>query len=127
MTKMEIAILSVGLGWAAILFSIMGIVGAVGLFTSIVLHELSHSLVGRHYGVPIAGITLFIFGGIAEMSEDSPNPKSELLMALAGPLFSILLGVIFGLLFKMAKYLLSLASTCQRLKPKYLEDCLEVI
>lgn len=80
---------------------IMGIIGAAGLFISIILHELSHSLVGRHYEVPIAGITLFIFGGIAEMSKAPPDPKSELLMSLAGPAFSIFLGVIFSVLFQI--------------------------
>lgn len=74
---------------------IMGMLGTIGLFLSIVLHELSHSLVGRHYGVPIAGITLFIFGGIAEMRDSPLNPKSEFFMSLAGPLLSFVLGLIF--------------------------------
>jgi Zn-dependent protease len=47
----------------------MGIAGALGLFGSIVIHEFSHSIVARHYGVPMKGITLFIFGGVAEMEE----------------------------------------------------------
>ena len=47
----------------------MGAAGAIGLFVSIVLHELSHSLVARRYNLPIRGITLFIFGGVAHMDE----------------------------------------------------------
>lgn len=74
---------------------IMGIIGAIGLFLSIILHELSHSLVGRHYGVRIVGITLFIFGGISEMRDDPSSPKVELLMSIAGPLLSIVLGIVF--------------------------------
>jgi len=73
----------------------MGIFGALGLFFSIVLHELFHSLVARRYGLSISGITLFMFGGVAEMTEEPNNPKTEFYMALAGPLTSIVLGLIF--------------------------------
>jgi Zn-dependent protease len=52
---------------------VMGIVGAFGLFFSIVFHELCHSLVAKKYGLPIKGITLFIFGGVAEMGDEPPN------------------------------------------------------
>ncbi len=70
----------------------MGVVGALGLFASIVLHELAHSLVARRYGMQMKGITLFIFGGVAEMGEEPPNPEAELLVAIAGPLASIVIG-----------------------------------
>ncbi len=69
--------------------------GAVLLFASIVVHELFHSLVARRYGLPMKGITLFIFGGVAEMSEEPPNPKAEFMMAAAGPVASILIGFLF--------------------------------
>jgi Zn-dependent protease len=74
----------------------MGVAGALGVFFSIVFHEFSHSMVARHYGMPIKGITLFIFGGVAEMEEEPPGPKSEFLMAIAGPLASFLLAFIFA-------------------------------
>ena len=74
---------------------IMGVAGAVGLFLSIVFHEFWHSIVARHYGLPMKGITLFIFGGVAEMEDEPPNAKTELLMALAGPFSSIVLGAVF--------------------------------
>jgi Zn-dependent protease len=48
----------------------MGIACAIGVFFSIVFHEFSHSMVARQFGLPIKGITLFIFGGVAEMEED---------------------------------------------------------
>jgi Zn-dependent protease len=69
----------------------MGVAGALGLFSSIVFHELCHSLVARRYGLRMKGITLFIFGGVAEMDEEPSSPKVEFLMAAAGPLSSILL------------------------------------
>jgi Zn-dependent protease/predicted transcriptional regulator len=73
----------------------MGIIGAAGLFLSIIAHEFSHSLVARKYGIPMKGITLFIFGGVAEMDEEPPSPKVEFMMAIAGPLSSILIALIF--------------------------------
>lgn len=71
----------------------MGVLGAVGLFLSIILHELSHSIVARRHGIPMRGITLFIFGGVAQMSEEPPSAKSEFRMAIAGPIASIIIGV----------------------------------
>ena len=73
----------------------MGIIGALGLFLSIIAHEFSHSLVARKYGIPMKGITLFIFGGVAEMDEEPPSAKAEFMMAIAGPLSSILIALIF--------------------------------
>ncbi len=72
----------------------MGIGGMVGLFISIVLHELSHSLMARRYGMPMRGITLFIFGGVAEMTDEPKSPKSELMTAIAGPIVSVVLGLV---------------------------------
>jgi Zn-dependent protease len=73
----------------------MGAVGALGLFLSIIFHELSHSLVARRFGLPIEGITLFIFGGVAEMHDEPETPKAEFFMAIAGPIASIIIGLFF--------------------------------
>jgi len=72
--------------------------GAVvlGLGLSIVLHELAHTLVGRAMGVPVNRITLFLFGGVAELAEEPRRPGAELAMALAGPAFSVALGIALG-------------------------------
>lgn len=82
---------------------ILGFTGAIGLFASIIFHELCHSIVARRYGLPMKGITLFIFGGVAEMDEEPAKPKIEFLMALAGPLASIAIGSICFILLGIAQ------------------------
>lgn len=72
----------------------MGSAGAVGLFLSIIFHELCHSLIARRYGILMKGITLFIFGGVAEMEGEPPNSKTEFLTAVVGPLSSFLIGTV---------------------------------
>lgn len=74
----------------------MGVAGALGLFASIVAHEFAHALVARRYDLPMAGITLFIFGGVAEMSDEPERPMVEFLVAIAGPIASyIVAGVCY--------------------------------
>ncbi len=80
----------------------MGVAGAIILFLSIVVHEFAHSLIARRYGIPMKGITLFLFGGVAEMDDEPPSPNAELLMALAGPAMSLILAAIFGIAFLFA-------------------------
>jgi len=77
----------------------MAVVATVGLLFSIVFHEMSHAAVAQVFGMPIRGITLFIFGGVAEMHSEPTSALSEFLMALAGPVASAVLGLLFFLLF----------------------------
>jgi Zn-dependent protease/CBS domain-containing protein len=72
---------------------ILGAVAAVGLFAGVVLHELGHSLVARRYGFPIDSITLWIFGGIAQLTDQPEDWKQEFAIAVAGPAVSVALGV----------------------------------
>ncbi len=74
---------------------IMGVIGALGLFVSIVAHEFCHSLVARRSGMPMKGITLFIFGGVAEMNEEPPSARDEFLIAVVGPISSFAMAAIF--------------------------------
>jgi Zn-dependent protease/CBS domain-containing protein len=78
----------------------MGVVGALGLFVSIVAHEFCHSLVARKFGMPMKGITLFIFGGVAEMGDEPPTARAEFWMAIVGPLSSLAIGGIFYLVHR---------------------------
>lgn len=76
----------------------MGGVAALLLFASVLLHELGHSLVALRYRIPIGQITLFIFGGVAQMRKEPPHPRAEFLIAIAGPIVSFLLaGLCIGL------------------------------
>lgn len=78
----------------------MGVLGMIGLLFSIVVHELSHSLVAKRYGMQIKGITLFIFGGVAEMHDEPVSPRAEFFVAIVGPITSLLVAAVFyGLAF----------------------------
>jgi Zn-dependent protease len=74
---------------------ILGLGAALLLFASVLAHELGHSLVALRQGIPVNSITLFIFGGLASLGEESKTPADAFWVAIAGPLVSI---VLFGLL-----------------------------
>ncbi|OOG22777.1 site-2 protease family protein [Thioalkalivibrio denitrificans] len=76
---------------------LMAIVGMFGLFFSLLFHELSHSVVARAFGLPVGGITLFLFGGMAEIQAEAKRPREEFWMAIAGPIASVVLGAAFYL------------------------------
>ncbi|HUF12361.1 MAG TPA: site-2 protease family protein [Longimicrobiales bacterium] len=76
-------------------YLLMGAMAAILFFTSLLIHELSHALVARAKGIHVAGITLFIFGGVARTSREATTPGDEFQIAGAGPLTSLLLGGVF--------------------------------
>lgn len=78
----------------------LGAAGAAGIFASIVFHEFCHSLVARGRGMRMRGITLFIFGGVAEMGEEPPDAATEFWVAVVGPVSSVALG--FSLIVLLA-------------------------
>ncbi len=87
------------MGW------ILGAIMAIFMLMSILLHELSHSIVSIQQGIEVKRITLFIFGGIAQMEREPDDPDKELKIALAGPLMSLLLFVIFSIALQVLSML----------------------
>jgi Zn-dependent protease/predicted transcriptional regulator len=76
----------------------LGVLTSLLFFGSVLFHELSHSVVARHYRIPVASITLFFFGGIASITRDPDSAGQEFLIAAAGPASSYVLAGVFGLL-----------------------------
>ncbi|MGD2141060.1 MAG: site-2 protease family protein [Burkholderiales bacterium] len=81
--------------WSTMLAWTIAAAAAILFFVSILLHEMSHALVGRAVGIRIPRITLFMFGGMAQMEGEPPSWRAELVMALIGPVTSLILGVVF--------------------------------
>ena len=80
----------------------LGIIVTLLLFASVLAHELSHSWMAIQRGVPVARITLFIFGGVAQIAREPDAPLTEFLVAIMGPLMSLALAAIFGALWMWA-------------------------
>jgi Zn-dependent protease len=85
-------------GLSPLVYLAMGISGTLAFFASLVAHELSHSVVARRRGIPVEGITLFIFGGMAITRAEAQKPIDELVIAGVGPLASLTIGAGLGLL-----------------------------
>jgi Zn-dependent protease/CBS domain-containing protein len=101
--------------WPTAQYWIIGAVTSVLFFVSVLLHELGHSALALRYKIPVTRITLFIFGGVSQITSEPPSATAEFVIAIAGPMTSFALAAFFGLLevastsvapvFAMAKYL----------------------
>lgn len=90
----------------------MGVAGTLLFFASLLGHELAHSIVARARGIAVEGITLFIFGGVARTAREARHPGDEFLIAVVGPLASVAIGIVFGLIWWFGTWLgLSVAIT----------------
>lgn len=81
--------------WNLLTSIIAGVIASLLFFGSVLAHELMHSVISQKDGIPVHSITLFIFGGVAQISEEPKRPQEEFRMAFAGPLTSLVLGIIF--------------------------------
>jgi Zn-dependent protease/CBS domain-containing protein len=84
--------------WPRFEYWLAGAATAIMLFVSVVLHELGHSVVAMRYKIPVRSITLFIFGGVAQIGAEPPSAMAEFWIAVAGPLVSFALAALFSLL-----------------------------
>jgi Zn-dependent protease len=104
--------------WSTALYWFTGAATAIMLFVSVLIHELGHSVIALGYKIPIRSITLFIFGGVAQIESEPPKASAEFWIAIAGPVTSTLLALFFFLfqpllnqstpLYGLVKYLASI-------------------
>ncbi|HEX7038101.1 MAG TPA: site-2 protease family protein [Pseudomonadales bacterium] len=83
--------------WSAGTAWLTAFAAGVIFFVSLLAHELAHSLMARRYGIRVPRITLFLFGGMAEIEAEARTPKQEFAIAVVGPLTSLVIGVLFTL------------------------------
>jgi Zn-dependent protease/CBS domain-containing protein len=82
-------------GWSTLTYWLTGIIAALLIFVSVLLHELAHSIVAKKRGMPVHSITLFILGGVSNLEEEPQKPRAEFAMAIVGPVTSLVLALIF--------------------------------
>jgi Zn-dependent protease len=82
----------------------MGLIVTLAFFVCIVLHELGHAIVAQNTGIPLRGITLFMFGGVAQLEGEPNSASGEFFMAIAGPLVSAVLAGIFAVLAYIGEF-----------------------
>jgi Zn-dependent protease len=78
---------------------VVGAAIALIFFISILLHEMSHSVLARRYGIPVSSITLFVFGGVSNLEKEPENARQEFLIAVVGPLTSLGIALLLGIAY----------------------------
>lgn len=87
-----------GVGRSGLTVVSMGALAAIGFFLSILAHELAHAWEARHRDLEVSGVTLFLFGGVTEMTGNAQTPRHEFAVAAVGPWISLVLAGLFGLI-----------------------------
>ncbi len=85
------------------IIAIVTFITVILFFTSVLVHEMSHSLVAKSQGTPVGRITLFLFGGMAQIEKEPETPKNEFIMAIAGPAASFVLAILFGIIWLLTR------------------------
>src|SRR5919197_5991840 len=84
------------LGLGPVVLWPLAITAALLCVMSLYAHELAHALVARRFGIPVRTISLFLLGGMAHITRESPTPRAEFLIAVSGPLASLAVGLVAG-------------------------------
>ena len=82
-------------GWSPGEYWLVGSATALMLFVSVLIHELAHSLMAKRFGLAVPRITLFLFGGVAQIAAEPPSAAAEFWIALVGPVTSLALAAVF--------------------------------
>ncbi|MGH2448300.1 MAG: site-2 protease family protein, partial [Chloroflexota bacterium] len=85
--------------WSTSTYYIDGFISGLLLFVTVLLHELGHSFTARARNLPVNSITLYFFGGVSNLTEEPKSPQTELLVAIAGPIVSLILALIFYIIY----------------------------
>lgn len=85
--------------WSDAEYWVVAVASVLLLFFSVLLHEFGHAVTAQKLGIPVISITLFIFGGVAAISQDAESPGDEFKIAIAGPIVSVLTGLTFAAIF----------------------------
>ena len=86
--------LGLRLGFSQVELWSLALVAALLSVASLYAHELAHALVARAFGIPVRTISLFLLGGMAHITRESPSPRAELAIALVGPVTSVVIGLV---------------------------------
>lgn len=86
--------------WSSQQHWLLGIVTSLLFLASLIFHELSHSVMAKHYEIPVQSVTLFVFGGLSRIARDPANAKQEFNVAIAGPLSSLFLAGCFWAIWR---------------------------
>jgi Zn-dependent protease/CBS domain-containing protein len=82
--------------------TVLAAVSAAAFFASVLVHELSHSVMARRLGIPVEGITLFLFGGVTKTRMEARQPRDEFLVAVVGPLTSLVIAALMWAVVNLA-------------------------
>jgi Zn-dependent protease/CBS domain-containing protein len=83
-------------GWSRAAYWATGVAAALLFLGSLMAHEMAHALVARHYRIRVSRVTLWLLGGVAELEDEAPHARADLFVAAAGPLTSVVAGLVFG-------------------------------
>jgi Zn-dependent protease/CBS domain-containing protein len=102
--------------WSRLTCWSISILSSLLFFASVLFHELAHSIVANKQQDRVRSITLFVFGGVSQISREPERPGKEFVMAIVGPLSSMGLGILFGMLWLLVRNISApLSALCQYL------------